>query len=447
MVNQKITFLASNHFYKGSLDGHASNLEDSDFKHLISEFSADKLEIIKRKGLYPYEWVDSYEKFNNKELPPKECFYSSIKDGKRDKSNGHIYEKEYLDLKNFWKELGFNTFIDFHNHYLKKDVLLLADVFEKFISTCLKNYNLDPCHYFSALGLSWDAMLKMTKVELEKISDPDMHLFIEKGMRGGISYINKRYSEANNENCPNYDNEKPKRYINYLDMNNLYGYAMSQYLPYADFRWVKNIDKIKQKLVNIKSNSSNGYTLEVDVEYPQELHDIHNDYPLAPAKIDIPKEWLSKYCLRIANVHNITTGTVKNLVPNLMNTNNYVVHYRNLQQCLELGMKLKKIHRILKFKQKDWMKPYIDFNTQKRKEATNEADKNHFKLLNNAVYGKTMENMRKRIKIRIIKKEKDFIKHASRPTYITHTIFGKRVTAIREKKELLVLNKPIYVGC
>ena len=447
MVNQKITFLASNHFYKGSLDGHASNLEDSDFKHLISEFSADKLEIIKRKGLYPYEWVDSYEKFNNKELPPKECFYSSIKDGKRDKSNGHIYEKEYLDLKNFWKELGFNTFIDFHNHYLKKDVLLLADVFEKFISTCLKNYNLDPCHYFSALGLSWDAMLKMTKVELEKISDPDMHLFIEKGMRGGISYINKRYSEANNENCPNYDNEKPKRYINYLDMNNLYGYAMSQYLPYADFRWVKNIDKIKQKLVNIKSNSSNGYTLEVDVEYPQELHDIHNDYPLAPAKIDIPKEWLSKYCLRIANVHNITTGTVKNLVPNLMNTNNYVVHYRNLQQCLELGMKLKKIHRILKFKQKDWMKPYIDFNTQKRKEATNEADKNHFKLLNNAVYGKTMENMRKTIKIRIIKKEKDFIKHASRPTYITHTIFGERVTAIREKKELLVLNKPIYVGC
>ena len=447
MVNKKITFLASNHFYKGSLDGHASNLEDSDFKHLISEFSADKLEILKRKGLYPYEWVDSYEKFNNKELPPKECFYSSIKDGKRDKSNGHIYEKEYLDLKNFWKELGFNTFIDFHNHYLKKDVLLLADVFEKFISTCLKNYNLDPCHYFSALGLSWDAMLKMTKVELEKISDPDMHLFIEKGMRGGISYINKRYSEANNENCPNYDNEKPKRYINYLDMNNLYGYAMSQYLPYADFKWVKNIDKIKQKLMNIKSNSSTGYVLEVDLEYPQELHDIHNDYPLAPEKINIPKEWLSDYCLKIANAHNITTGTVKKLVPNLMSKNNYVIHYRNLQQCLNLGIKLKKIHKMLKNKKKNWMKPYIDFNTQKRKEATNAADKNHFKLLNNAVYGKTMENMRKRIKIRIIKKEKDFIKHASRPTYITHTIFGKRVTAIREKKELLVLNKPIYVGC
>ena len=135
--------------------------------------------------------------------------------------------------------------------------------------------------------------------------------------------------------------------------------------------------------------------LEVDLGYLQELQHIHNDYPLVPEKINIPKEWLSKNCLKIANAHNITTGEVKKLVPNLMNKNNYAIHYRNLQQCLELGKKLKKIHRILKFKQKYWMKPYIDFNTQKRNEATNEADKNLFKLLNNAVYGNTMENMKK----------------------------------------------------
>ena len=147
--------------------------------------------------------------------------------------------------------------------------------------------------------------------------------------------------------------------------------------------------------MRVKNNRSTGYAIEVDLEYPQELHDIHNDYTLALEKINISKEWLSKYCLKIANSHNITTGKVKKLVPNLMNKNNYVIHYRNLQQCLELGMKLKKIHRILKFKQKDWMKPYIDFNTERRKEATNEADKNHFKLLNNAAYGKTIENMKK----------------------------------------------------
>ena len=179
---------------------------------------------------------------------------------------------------------------------MKKDILLLADSFEKFICTCLKYYGLDPCHYFSAPGLSWNAMLKMTKIELEKISDPNKYMFFEQGMRGGVSYINKRYSEASkNVN------------ILYLDMNNLYGHAMSQYLPYANFKWVKNIDKIKQKLMNIKSNSSTGYILEVDLEYPQELHDIHNDYLLAPEKINILKEWLSKYCLKIANAHNITT--------------------------------------------------------------------------------------------------------------------------------------------
>ena len=159
-------------------------------------------------------------------------------------------------------------------------------------------------------------------------------------MRGRVNYINERYSEASK----NFN-------IFCLDMNNLHGCAMRQYLPISNFKCVKNIHKIEQKLMNIKNNSSTGYLLKVDLECPKRLHDIHNDYPLAPEKINIPKKWLSKYCLKIVSVYNITTGTVKKLVPNLMNKNNYVFHYRNLQQCLELGMKLKKIHRILNFKQ------------------------------------------------------------------------------------------------
>ena len=182
---------------------------------------------------------------------------------------------------------------------------------------------------------------------------------------------------------------------------------MRQYLPINNFKWVQDTNKIKQKLMRTKNNSSPGYVLEADLEYLQELHNIHNDYPLAPEKINTPNEWLSDYCLKIPNVHNIATGTVKKLVPNLMNKNNYVIHYRNLQQYLELGMKLKKIHRILKFKPSDWMKSYIDFNTQKRKESTNESDKNLFELMNNAVYGKTIENMRKRVKRRVVKNSQD----------------------------------------
>ena len=207
----------------------------------------------------------------------------------------------------------------------------LADVFEKFLFTCLKYYVLDPCHYFSAPRLSWDAMLKMTGVEIEKISDRDKYMFFEQGIRGDISYINKRCSEAS-ENVN----------ILYLDMNNLCGCANCQYLPIDNFKWVKDINKIKEKLMSIKKNSSTGYVLEVDLEYSKELHDIHNDYPLAPGKINIKKEWFSDYCLKIAHEHNITIGSVKKLVSNLMNKNNYVIHYRNLQQCLALGMRLKK---------------------------------------------------------------------------------------------------------
>ena len=166
---------------------------------------------------------------------------------------------------------------------MKKDVLLLADVFEKFIFTCLKYYDLDPCHYFSAPGLSWDAMLKMTEVTLEKICDPDIYMFFEQRMRRRVSYINKRYSEASKNN-----------HILYLDMNNLYGHVMSQYLLYVNFKWVKDINKIEQKLMKIKSNSSTGYILEVDLEHSQKLHDIHNYYTLAPEKIKRAKEWLSQ---------------------------------------------------------------------------------------------------------------------------------------------------------
>ena len=148
-------------------------------------------------------------------------------------------------------------------------------------------------------------MLKMTGVTL--VSDPDKYMFFEQRMGDGVSYINKRYSEASkNVN------------ILYLDMNNLYGCATRQYLPTSNFKWVKNIDKVEQKLMRIKNNRSTGYVLEVDLEYPQGLHDIHNDYPLAPEKNNTPKEWFSDYCIKIANVRNITIGTVKKLVPNLM---------------------------------------------------------------------------------------------------------------------------------
>ena len=157
--------------------------------------------------------------------------------------------------------------------------MLLADVFEKFIDTCSKFYKLDPCHYFSSPGLSWDAMLKMAGVKLEKILDVGMYLFVEKELRGGISYMAKGYSKANNEHMKDYDPTKPSKYIPYLDMNNLYGWVMSGYLPYGGFKWLKNADNFDVNLIS--GNTPIGYILEVDLEYPDELHVLHGYYPLA----------------------------------------------------------------------------------------------------------------------------------------------------------------------
>ena len=172
---------------------------------------------------------------------------------------------------------------------------------------------------------------------------------------------------------------------------------------------------------------------------------MHNDYPLAPEKLAIPYDMLSDYCKKIADEYEIKVGDVKKLIPNLGNKTNYVVHYRNLQLYLSLGMKLTKIHRVLRFKQSDWMKKYIDFNTEKRTNAANSFEKDFFKLMINSVYGKTVGNLRK-IYVRLVNNKTDFLKYTSRPTHITHQILDKNYIAFPEIKPVLALNKPIHVG-
>ena len=167
--------------------------------------------------------------------------------------------------------------------------------------------------------LSWDAMLKMTKIKLDLISDINMHLFIEKGMRGGISYIAKRHGKANNQYMLNYDSNKENKFIMYWDANNLYGCAMSQSLPYGEFDWLTEKEINEFCLDSVSENSPIGYILEVDLEYPDELHDLHNDYPLALEKLEITQDMLSEYCSDIADKYRIKVGGVNKLVPNLRN--------------------------------------------------------------------------------------------------------------------------------
>ena len=250
-----------------------------------------------------------------------------------------------------------------------------------------------------------------------------------------------RDTKANNKYMKDYDFIT---FITYLDMNNLYGRAMSEYLPYGRFKWLKNVDE--SEVNSVREKSPIGYFLEVDLEYPDKLHELHNYFPLPPEKIAVSSDMLSKSCKKIADKYEIKVGVVKKLISNLGNKTNYVVHYRNLQLYLSLGMKLTKIHRVLKFKQPDWMKKYVGFNTEKRKIAANDFEKDFFKLMISSVYGKTMENLRKRTNARLINNAENFLKYTSKPTYITHKIFGKNFATIHEIKPVLMLNKPIYVG-
>ena len=438
MLGNHLTFIDSFQFMSSSLEKLVSNLPRKLFKYTSQVFEGAEFDLMVKKGVYPYDYIDSFEKFKE-QLPSKEDFYSILNDK-------HIEDKDYQHAQNVWNTFNIKNMGEYHDLYLASDILLLADVFENFRKTCLKYYKLDPCHYFTSPGLSWDAMLKMTNIKLELMTDIDMFQFIEKGLRGGISYIANRYGKANNKYMKKYDEKAPSKYIMYLDANNLYGWAMSQYLPTGGFKWMtqKQIDKID--LAKYKKDSDKGIILEVDLEYPEELHDLHNDYPLAAEKIKVTNDMLSEYCKNISDKYNISIGLVHKLIPTLSNKKNYVLHYRNLQLYLSLGLKVDKIHRVLEFKQSPWLKQYIDFNTEKRKSAKNDFEKDFFKLMNNSVFGKTMENIRKRIDVRLVTDENKLLKLASKPTYVSSKIFNENLVAVHKIKETLTLNRPAYVG-
>ena len=298
-----------------SLRQLVENLDKNDLTVLKKFVKNEKTrELLTRKGVFPYDWFDNIEKLDEKKLPEKEKFYSKLNDE-------HISDKDYEHAQKVWKKLGIKNMREY-NLYLKTDVILLSDVFENFRKLCKENYGVDPAWYFTTPGVARDAMLKMTKVELELITDTNMYLMIEKGIRGGISQISKRYAKANNKYMGKDYNPKEKSvYLPYLDANNLYGWAMSQKRPVRDFRWMSGKElETWRKIACI---------LEVDLEYPLELHDLHNEYSSAAEKIKI--------------------GNVKKLITTLNNKKRYVVHHETLKLYEKLGIKITKIHKGVKF--------------------------------------------------------------------------------------------------
>ena len=411
-INHKIRFIDSFKFMAASLDSLVNNLPENSFNNLKKYYVGNKLSLVKRKGVYPYEYMDSLERFKETKLPPKEAFYSKL-------NNEGISDEDYTHAKKVWKEFKMKHLQDYHNLYNETDVLLLADVFENFRNICMENYKLDPAYYFTAPGLAWDACLKITDVELELLTDIDMLLMFEKGIRGGVSMISNRYGKANNKYMGNkFNPSEPSKYLMYLDANNLYGYAMSKKLPTRGFKWMNDRElNLWEKIPCI---------LEVNLEYPEKLHDLHNDYPLAPERINCDK--------------------VEKLIPNLRNKEKYVIHYKNLRQCIDLGLKLTRIYRGIKFEESEWLKTYIDLNTNLRAKAKNNFEKDFFKLMNNSVFGKTMENIRNRVNIKLVNDRDKAKTLAAKPNFKHLNIFCEELIAVHMKKTSLIFNKPVYLG-
>ena len=384
--------------------------------------------------------MDSWWRFSETRLPDKEKFYSKLNDE-------HITDEEYAHAQTVWETFECKTLGDYYDLYVKTDVALLADVFENFRNLCQEQSGLDPAHYFTSPGLSWDALLKKTGLELELFTDLEMHLFVERGKRGGISMVSKRYAKANNPQVKDYDPSKPNKYIMYLDANNLYGWAMSKPLPKRDFKW-KRVLPAEEDIMKKKENAKNGWILEVDLEYPAELHKQHNSYPLAPEKKVVKKEFMSCYQKRLMKDLELKPPDSKKLLLTLEDKINYVVHYRNLQFYLKQGMKLKRVHRVLEFEQECWMEPYIRMNTEFRKKSKSDFEKNFYKLMNNSVFGKTMENVRKHVQIELARSDETekIRKLVASPLYSRHVIFSNDLVGIDMHKSQLQLDKPVYTG-
>ena len=414
----ELRFIDSFKFMSSSLDSLTKNLVRGGRKLFgFKDYSELQYDLLTRKGVYPYEYVNSWDRFNETHLPPISAFHSNL-------NMSSISEEDYQHAQQVWKEFGIHNLGDYHDLYLRADLVLLANVYEAFRDTCLKHYKLDPVHFYTSPFLAWKACLKRTGIRLELLTDPDMLLMFEQGIRGGITQAVRKYTSANNKYMGDkFNPNEDTTYLQYLDANILYGWAMSQPPPTGGFKWV---DANPNEISELATRTDKGYVLEVDVSYPKDLHDSHNDLPFRCERMEI--------------------NGVEKLVPNLRDKKSYVIHIQALNQALQHGLRLDRIHQAIEFDQSPWSKTYIDFNTELRTAATNDFEKDFFKLMNNSVFGKTMENIRKHRNIKLVTTEEKYLHTVMKPNFKSGVLFGENLMGCEMGKIKVVMNKPVYLG-
>lgn len=420
-VTPYYNFIDSYCFLQKSLDDLSSTLKEFTYLEDMD---------MKKKGTYPYEYMDSFERFQEPQLPAYEKFYSSLK-------NSNIKIEAYEESCKLFKFKNFKNLRDYHNFYLEADVRLLTEIFQRFRLETLRACLLDPTHYISLPALSWDYMLSFTNIQIGLISKPENFLFVEKGLvRGGLSTLGeKNYSKANHVNMNGEDEfDSTSTWIKYFDVTNLYGYIMTKHLPYELVEdedissWVdlNNLQKNLQVILEMKADGDFGYFFEVDLEYPTHLYNSHKGLPLAPIHYN------------------------KRLVASFGDKKAYRLHFVTLQCYLKHGLRLLRITNAIRFKQSAWLKPYVELLHSKRVNSTTEFEKLMYKLMINAIFGKTLQNSRKYRDIKIARNHHEASLYARNVKFKGFDIISDDVNTpfvlIHHKKTEMIMDKPIYVG-
>ena len=400
---------------------------EHDLKLLKTQFP-DNWKYLTKKLAHPYEYFNSVEDYQKPvDNLENKHFFSKLKnkcpdDIKIDRTREIIKKFNIKDGKEL-TEL-----------YCKSDVLLLACVFEKFIKIMQDKFEISPLYFVSLPGYTWSCGLKYTNIKLQTLQDKEMILLLENGIRGGISGVfGDRYVKS----------DKNKKIL-YGDVTNLYGYVMCQYLPYDDIKF-ETEDISLEEILNTPDDNDIGYFLEVDLEYSDNIRQKTKYFPFAPENKSISKDDFGPYMKSIMPKNYVSH---KKLICDWTDKSNYLIHYRMLKFYIRHGMEIKQVHRVISFKQSDWLKEYIEFNTLERNLAINDFEKDFYKLLNNAFYGKTMENVRNRCKIEFIKRD-DYDKILKQQRQLAfnglHKNFDNCDSYLVKEREI-VMDKPIYLG-
>ena len=424
-IFEYIRLIDSFNFMPQSLESLVADLPDNRFEILRSKYesySNSDFQLLCQKPFYCYSYITSEQVFEEKVLRPLSEWKNTLHGGEVT-----ISKSDYNHAQTVFSKFGCQNIGGYHDLNLTCNTLILACVFEAFRDICCDKYGLDCAQYYGAPNLSGDAFLKVCKPDLHLLTEREKLELVENTMRGGVSSINEqRHFQANNCNLPNYDGSKPSTYALMLDANNLYGGVMQKdHLPLKDFALYAHITF--EEVLKNSSTAQLGYIIKVDIDYPPEFHEAHQDYPLAPSKLKIKHSWLSGYQKNlILQMHLPEKSSGPKLVQTLLPKNRYTLHYRLAQFYNSMGLKFTKLHRALKFEQANWMRPYMELNTSLQIAASTAFGKKFYNGMNNSAFGKTCESKMNRDQVVIVRNAQNVLQRTQNFHFKSFKIFGER---------------------